>query len=188
MELISKQILIEEEYHDIILWNIQDHKRYLKKQKRRIKKLIYTLQRIMTKIVPKWRGRIVKGKMEFNRKEDYLNYVQTLEGKDVSLVLQEWKNDRSDNQNRYYWGICIKIISEFTGYSDEEVHELLKSLFLKKKIDVKTSKGVTERHTVVGSTAKLNTAEFEEYLAKIRQWGSEELNCYIPEPNEADYE
>lgn len=188
MDLISKQILVEEDWNDIILWNIQDHKRYLKKQKRKIKKLIYTLLKVMSKIVPKFKGRIEKGRMIFNRLGDYLNYVQGLEGKEVSLILQEWKNDRSDNQNRYYWGIPIKMISEYTGYSDEEVHELLKSLFLKKKVDVKTTKGITERHTIVGSTATLNTAEFEEYLAKVRQWASEELNIYVPEPNETSYD
>jgi len=187
MDLISKQILIEEDWTQLWLWNIQDKKRHLKRQKKGIKKLIYTLFKVMGKIIPKFKGRIVKGIIELDRKEDYANHMISLEGKEISLVLQEWKNDRSDRQNRYYFGVPIKLISEHTGYSDDEVHELLKSLFLKRQVEIKVKDGM-ERHTIVGSTSSLNTSQFEEYLAKVRQWASEELNVYVPDPNEADYD
>ena len=134
-------------------------------------------------IVPKFKGKIVKGRMEFEKAQDYTKYIQGLEGKEVSLVIEEWKKNRSDQENSYYWGVPIKLISEHTGYSKDETHELLKSLFLKKKINVKVKKG-SERHTIVQSTSKLSTKRFEEYMSEIRQWASQELDCYIPEPNE----
>jgi hypothetical protein len=32
----------------------------------------------------------------------------------------------------------------------------------------------------------LTTTEMEEYLGKIKVWAAETLNCYIPDPNEAE--
>jgi hypothetical protein len=34
------------------------------------------------------------------------------------------------------------------------------------------------------STATLSTLEMEDYLARVREFASMELGCYIPEPNE----
>lgn len=187
MECISKQILLEEDLTQLFIWQTQDRRRHFKRKKKAIKKLIYTLLKVMSKVAPRFRGKIIKGVMQFDRKEDYLNYIQNLEGKEVSLVIKEWEKNRSNQENSYYWSVPIELISKHTGYSDEEVHELLKSLFLKKKIDVKTKEGITERHTIVRSTSTLTTVEFEEYLSKIRQWASQELSVYVPEPHECDY-
>ena len=38
---------------------------------------------------------------------------------------------RSNQQSRYYWGIVVQILSEHTGFTKDEVHELLKRKFLK---------------------------------------------------------
>ena len=85
------------------------------------------------------------------------------------------KQFRSLNENDYYWGVVIEEISDFTGFSPQEVHELLKWKFLR------IVKGKLES---CRSTTNLSVGEFEDYLSQIRQWASEELNCFIPLPNE----
>jgi hypothetical protein len=62
------------------------------------------------------------------------------------------------------------------------MHEILKYKFLK------TIKVIPDKEGMpyIKSTTKLNTGEFEEYLAKIKQWAASELDCFIPDPN--DYE
>lgn len=89
---------------------------------------------------------------------------------------------RSTNQNSYMWGVCIKILSDSTGFSKEEMHDILKHKFL--TVEKQTKSGQVLQ--VTRSTASLNTSEMEEYLARIRQWAAEYLDCNIPEPNEEE--
>ena len=36
---------------------------------------------------------------------------------------------------------------------------------------------------VVGSTTRMDTIEFTDYIERVRQWAGEELNIQIPEPD-----
>jgi hypothetical protein len=87
----------------------------------------------------------------------------------------EWgkkkESGRSNHQNRYFHGIILPILSEYTGYDDQEMKAIVKWKF------------------GVKSTSSLNTAEMEAFHEKIRRWaGSKKedggLECYIPMPNE----
>lgn len=98
------------------------------------------------------------------------------------INLKEYKM-RSLPENRYYFGVVLKILSDELGYSVNEVHELTKQMFLSEVIFLKTKEGVKEIH-IPKSTTNLKTVEFEEYLSSIRQWASMELGIYIPTPNE----
>lgn len=82
---------------------------------------------------------------------------------------------RSLPENNYYWGVCVEAISQYTGFTPQEVHSLLKWKFLR------IVKGKLES---CRSTTELSVGEFEKYLAEIRQWSSQELNCFIPLPGE----
>ena len=88
---------------------------------------------------------------------------------------------RSNEQNKYYWSVILKIISDHTGYSIYEAHELMKLKFNSKILHINN-----DEVTIGCSTAGLTTVEYETFLSHIRQWASQELNCYIPEPNEGD--
>lgn len=86
------------------------------------------------------------------------------------------RKGRSINQNKYYWGIIIDMLGNELGYLPEEIHDALRIRFLSVH---------TEKLPTIKSTTRLSTAEFEEYLSKIRQWASEEYQIYIPLPNES---
>ena len=103
-----------------------------------------------------------------------------LEGKRVSIEILEIKSTRSVLQNRYYWGVVLKYFSDETGYSAEECHELMKLRFLKQVPLI--FNGIA--YNIAGSTKKLNTKEFVDYLNNVRDFASQELNCYIPSPGE----
>lgn len=96
------------------------------------------------------------------------------------------KKQRSNPQNKYYWGVVLPRISEHTGFTIEEAHEVLKSKFLKGWKNVDTAKGYVELE-YVRSTTDLNTSEFEAYMTKVREFCSIELNVWVPEPNEPEY-
>jgi len=93
--------------------------------------------------------------------------------------IRESRNSRSLQQNRYYWGVVLKALSDDTGYTAEEMHQLMAEKFLSYE------KG---EHVFVRSTTSLNTKEFEEYLSQIRLFANTELGIFIPEPNEAGFD
>ena len=114
--------------------------------------------------------------------EAYQLNINKFEGKEVWVTLGGVKKTRSLNQNRYYHGVILKMISDETGYTPEEVHEVIKARFLPIPI---TLGGVG---IIPGSTTDLSTDEFELLMGKVRKWGDTELNLYIPEPNEVPFE
>jgi hypothetical protein len=103
------------------------------------------------------------------------------------LVSIESGNNRSNPQNAYYWGCCLPLIKDGlieVGYreitSNEQVHDLMKYMFLKKRIVNEETGEVIE---TIGSTAKLTTIEFMEYIDRIAQFSAEMLGVVIPAPN-----
>lgn len=89
-------------------------------------------------------------------------------------------SSRSSEQNRYYHGILLTILADHTGYTTDDLHEYLKQSFLPQPL-IK----ILGQHIVrTVSTTQLDTKEFNEYIEKIRTFAREELDCYIPLPNE----
>lgn len=84
---------------------------------------------------------------------------------------------RSLNQNSYYFGCVVELISETTGMTPSEVHDALKLKFLR------VVKGKME---TLRSTTELNTQEFEFYLDQVRLFATTELNCVIPLPQNGE--
>lgn len=89
---------------------------------------------------------------------------------------------RSQSENKYYWAVVIKIISDETGNDPESVHNALKTLFLPREY---VQIGEKEVETPK-STKDLTTSEMEDYLLRCRIFASEELSIQIPLPNESE--
>ena len=86
------------------------------------------------------------------------------------------KVNRTNLQNRYYWGQVVAIPARESGYLDDEMHSAFKMMFLKKSED-------RTKPPTVKSTATLTTQEFSEYVEKCRQWCAE--NGYdVPNPGD----
>ncbi len=92
---------------------------------------------------------------------------------------------RSTPQNRYYWGCVIQTLSDELGYTRDEMHDVIKHKFLKEHRIIKGREGKAVELEVSGSTAKLDTKQFEDLMSQIRMWASRDLNVYIKEPNES---
>jgi hypothetical protein len=108
------------------------------------------------------------------------DYLKTLSGNDIELIIRKQKSKRSLNQNSAYWGIVIEMLSEcetFGGYTKDEIHDALREKFL----------GVRNPDTgliKIRSTTDLNTVEFNEYYAAIQRWATSFCGVDIPDPNE----
>ena len=123
-------------------------------------------------MIPILYGKVKDGKLKLDVPQSYLVELSKLEGQRIELTIRKERHLRSLSQNKYYWGVIMEILSNNFGYDREEMHEALKFKFLKKH-------GDTDLVTV-GSTAKLSTAEFTEYIDEIIRWSSVEYQVVIP--------
>ena len=104
------------------------------------------------------------------------------------LVTIKSVKKRTLPQNKYYWGIVVPLVKQGlreAGYDEvktnEDAHEVLKHLFLKKEIRSTIDDNAI---IVAGSTAELKTVEFNAFLEEVWKWAAEYLNIQIPMPNE----
>ena len=116
-------------------------------------------------------------------KRKLFSVLRNLKGS-FAVSLKKNKAARSLASNRYYWGVVLAYLSEETGFTKDEAHQIMQRQFLKYAKDA--SDGTSEMF--VRSTTSLNTAEMNEYIEQIRIFAVSELGCYIPEPNEIVYE
>ncbi|SFW16594.1 hypothetical protein [Chitinophaga sancti] len=104
------------------------------------------------------------------------------------LVKVSPRKVRSLSQNAYYWAVVCGMVRDGlrdAGYddvlTDEDAHEVMKHLFLKKDI---VNKKTDESIPSTRSTTELTTFEFSNYIEQIITWAAQYLNIVIPYPNE----
>lgn len=134
----------------------------------------------MLKPTPKFKGWIKDGSFIPDNIVRYKQRLIELEGKQVNMSPVRYRENRSNNQNRYYWGIVIKMIADHCGYMEDDYESV--SDELKRK-----HLGTQGNLQIAKSSSSLNTKEFEDYMSKIRTWASIDLGLYIPLSNEVNY-
>jgi len=147
----------------------------------------------MKKPIPKFKGSITMGLFIPFNQEEWRRHVATLEGNEVEVVCKKYRayKSRSNEQNSYYWSVIVRILSDDLGYTDEEVHEILKFKFLtdvREYVFEREGQKETKLFNVPLTTTNLTTQRFEDYLSNIRTWASRELSIYIPQPNETNFD
>jgi hypothetical protein len=116
------------------------------------------------------------GKLEFSDPKRLEQYLIMNPGEVfINIGKNRRHKSRSLSENAYYWGVVLKLISEHTGETVEDLHDHFRVRFLMHG----------EKFERPRSTTSLSVAEFEEYLAKIRLFATQDLNVFIPLPNEA---
>ena len=128
-------------------------------------------------------ARLKRGKMVLDR--DALK-AQLAGARDCQLTvtIERAHATRSAAQNAWYWSQVLKLISEHTGYTVDEVHELMKAKFNAKVMVVTNAAGELVSEDRVGqTTTKLNKLTFGDYCEQIRIWAAQELDVYIPDPD-----
>ncbi len=122
----------------------------------------------------------INGKLVLSNPQIFKNELLRMKDRKVFVVVDEEKPTRSNEQNRYYWGVVLKLLSEYTGYTEDEIHEVLLDKFsIKKEVKIKD-----ETHLIKSRSHKMKTTEFEDYLTKIRMFAQIEFEILIPLPNE----
>lgn len=130
-------------------------------------------------IVP---AQLVRGQIKLNR----VGLAKKLKGKrdcELVVILEKKHATRSLAQNAWYFGGIVAAISDYTGYTPDEVHEFCKAKFLPNRVTMADKNGEVVEEVVVGrSTSTLNKIEFSDYIENIRKWAAESLDLNIHDP------
>ena len=132
-------------------------------------------------------GTVSRGKLRLSLPADAARELSRWkDGTPLTVSVEKKHATRSLQASAYYWGVVVARIAEHTGYTPDETHEALKQLHLPKTVAFADGNGEVVGELVIGgSTAKLNTVAFYEYVEQIRQWAQEKLGVLIepPDPN-----
>ena len=113
------------------------------------------------------------------------NQVQGKPLKDGAWNITKPKSKRSNQQNRYLHGVVLKIIAEELGYTIDELKVVIKEQY--------QDTFFARFHNIRGhgyneyiGTSDLTTVECMNLCKQLQIDFAEQ--CYIPDPNESDYE
>ena len=129
---------------------------------------------------------VKNSKLTRNRKL-IMDVIASFEGKVIEITIQKKRKQRSNPQNRFYWGVIIPIwrnllLNEWGEvHTNESTHEFLKMNFgYNERVDESTG----EIFRSPRSTTENSTVEMEEYHEVLRQKAFEMFEAVIPLPNE----
>jgi hypothetical protein len=131
-------------------------------------------------------GRIEGGKLDIHNRAGLSQALRGMKDGEVLIRIERLRATRSMPQNKWYWGVIVQMLADHTGYTPDEMHEVLKAKFIPKRFAVCDGNGEVRDELVIGgSSAILNTVEFGEYCEAIRQWAAADLGMDIPDPIDA---
>lgn len=117
---------------------------------------------------------------------------EKFKGQRIEITIRKKKKHRSNEQNRYYWGVVVPyILDAFIELGNDlqegnPEHLQLIHDFLKRRC--LPARQVCDAHGVevelTPSTADLSTTEMMEYIERVCLFAAESLNVAIPQPNE----
>jgi len=114
----------------------------------------------------------LKKTLHVTEKGNYLQVVlamvTSLDEGIYDMIIMDKEQARSHDQNSLLWGVIYKGISDTTGYTLEEVHDMCRMRWL------------SEDDGELKSTASLTKSEFNDYIDKIINW-SRSLGIQVEE-------
>ena len=136
----------------------------------------------MAKIKLVFYGELVNNEFTMHNRDRFLKYVGKMAGQDktkpvrIKMTVEKVRKSRTEQQNKYYWGVVVALIADELGYNPWERQEVHNAL----KLAVRGGLG-DKRLQVPISTSTMNTSEFSEYVEDCRRWASLNLSIDIPD-------
>ena len=124
-------------------------------------------------------GQIADGRLVVDNPRWFRGMLQQYADAPVVVTIERKRNKRSKEQMGYLWGVVYPLISEHTGHSPEDIHDIFKAKYLRRK---KVWRGTTM--VVLGSTSALTSNEMAEFITNVVLEAGE-LGISVPPPDKA---
>jgi hypothetical protein len=119
------------------------------------------------------------GLLEFTNKRALFDFLlDNSDYKGLYVVnIEKEKGKRSLGFNAYLWGVVYKLISEHTGHTAQELHEIYTRMFIPPKFITYKGKEIK----VPSGTSGMDTATFWTYVDRVIAEGAS-MGVVIPPP------
>lgn len=128
------------------------------------------------KFLPEFVGKVERGQLVLTHPDQYSAYLKRLEGKDVLVMVDRLRANRSYAQNKRHWGLLVDAIVDASGYDKAAVHRLLRKRFL--TLTEPDFDGTAT--TTIKSSADLKSDEFNEFMRDVEIFSAEQWGIEIP--------
>lgn len=118
-----------------------------------------------------------------SQKQTAVAHLTALLDKGKRVRVEAVAEIRTMPQNRVMW-LWLTCISQITGNDKNDLHDYFREKYLE-PVTVQIFGNKCEK---LKSTTELNTAQFTEYLEKIRIFAQIELGIELPNPKDKDFE
>ena len=119
-------------------------------------------------MIPIWKGKISKGKLELEDRRGLDDYIQTRPDGEYQLILRPKPepDGSSAAQYRYLFGVVYKVAADYLGYTVEELHEEMK----RRHVPVKrVNRDTGEIEIRGGTTSGMTIKERSEFIDNVRR-------------------
>lgn len=140
--------------------------------------------------------KLVQRKIRMSKKSEFKGLIQVMDDGTVKWfntdLVKEFlkghsgerfefviKKYRSMRQLKYYW-VLVHIVADHLGYSDDEMHEIIKDKFLRIEYAHEETGEVFYR---VKSTKELSKIEMSDLTEKLKQWAAQSFSVNLPDPD-----
>lgn len=123
------------------------------------------------------RAAITEGKLVLDNPSWFRGMLQLYDDAPVTVLIERRKSSPTGEQWGYLWGVVYPEASAVTGHTPEELHEIMKSKHLRRKM---VWRG-TEVTTVRGAS-DLNMNELAEFITNVTLTFNE-MGIDIPPPD-----
>lgn len=114
----------------------------------------------------------------------YQSWLRGLAGHEVEVVVRARQKRRTNPQNRWLWGVALRLLGEHLGYDEHEREELHYALLEKcfgRHWDERLQAAV-----LTVRSSRLSTRDFAAYMEWLVRYAASEFDVLIPLPGEAE--
>jgi hypothetical protein len=133
---------------------------------------------------PKFKASVKDGKLIHYSLDRLKQWYKKYEGQDVAITIEKWSSIRTIQQNAYLHGVVFKLIADETGMTLKEAKDSTKL-----KLGFYENPNITIDGNdiyILKETSKLSKKEFGEFVDMAREFAQQDLNIFIPAPDEVD--
>lgn len=137
--------------------------------------------------VPVWKGAVTDaGQLELYALEASARrqYLRSLRGQAVEVVVRKPCKQRSHDQNAWLWGVALPLLADELGYRSDEIELLHYSLLAECFGTTYDTKFGREWPSLTSS--QLSTRQFSDYMEWLVVWAATEHGVVVPLPGESE--